>query len=297
MEIKEAESLYFQHLAVERGIERTTLQDYEEDLKLFFAALAKSGNPRNEVSELKVSDVADYMRLEAEKGFSSATIQRRLSVTRNFYAFLANEGYLDEDVPDYVGPRLSHRLPGVLNEEEIDRLLNAPDPSTAGGARDKAMLEVMYASGLRVSELCALRMDNVNFQGRIISLYGKGNKQRSVPISEEALGYLNDYIHGARGKNPGHNTAYLFLNRAGKPISRNYFFHQVKKYAAQAGIERKVSPHTLRHCFATHLLEHGADLRAVQEMLGHSNIATTQIYTQVSSERIRSAYDLYKKRK
>jgi integrase/recombinase XerD len=297
MEIKEGESLYFQHLAVEKGVEQSTLSCYQEDLKLFFAALAKSGNPREKVEDLKVSDVADYMRLEAEKNFSSATIQRRLSVTRNFYAFLANEGYLDEDVPDYVGPRLSHRLPGVLSEEEVSRLLDAPDPSKEGGSRDKAMLEVMYASGLRVSELCGLKMSNVNFQNGIITLYGKGNKQRSVPVSRLALRYLNDYIHGARGKNPGHNTSYLFLNRSGKPVTRNYFFQQVKKYAAQAGIERKVSPHTLRHCFATHLLEHGADLRAVQEMLGHTNIATTQIYTEVSSERIRSAYDLYKKRK
>jgi integrase/recombinase XerD len=169
--------------------------------------------------------------------------------------------------------------------------------SNDGGIRDRAMLEVMYASGLRVSELCSLKLGEVNLINHLLTIYGKGNKQRSVPLSSFAGDYLQKYLDGPRARNKGRSSEYVFLNRNGKPISRVYFFTQIKKYAKKAGIETPISPHTLRHCFATHLLENGADLRSVQEMLGHSKIATTQIYTHVSSKRIMSAYDLYSKRK
>jgi integrase/recombinase XerD len=292
MDITEAESRFYQYLAVEKGVGPMTLEDYREDLKMFFKFL-----PRKDTSELKPSDISDYMRLEDEHGLSASTILRRLSCTRSFYSFLSQEGYLADDVPDYETPKMTKKLPVILSVEEVNALLDAPDLSKDGGIRDKAMLEVMYASGLRVSELCLLQLSNVNFQNDLITLYGKGNKQRSVPLSEFAKDYLDKYIHGPRSRNPGHQSSFIFLNHSGKPISRIYFFKQVKKYAKQAGIEISISPHTLRHCFATHLLENGADLRAVQEMLGHANIATTQIYTAVSSKRIMSAYDLYKKRK
>jgi len=293
MEIAEAENLFFSYLTVEKGVGKETLIDYKEDLKLFFQAFPD----KKEVSDLHVRDLHDFMIKQAEDNRSSSTILRRLSCTRHFYSFLASEGYLEEDVPKIEGPELSKKLPVVLSNEEVDALLAQPDLSKDSGFRDKAMLETMYATGLRVSELIALKLGDVSLVNHVITLIGKGNKQRSVPLSDFAQDYLEKYLRGPRARNPGHASPYIFLNQRGKPLSRQYFFMQVKKYATQAGIEKTISPHTLRHCFATHLLENGASLRAVQEMLGHSNIATTQIYTQVSSARIMSAYDLYSKRK
>jgi integrase/recombinase XerD len=293
MEIAEAETLFFNSLLVEKGISATTKANYEEDLKLFFAAFPE----KKEVEDLQVNDLRDYMSKEAEKGLASSTILRRLSSTRHFYAFLASEGYLEEDVGKIEGPQLARKLPVVLSEEDVDRLLEAPDLSKDSGMRDKAMLETMYATGLRVSELIGLKLANVSLVNHVVTVIGKGNKQRSVPLSSFAQDYLEKYIDGPRARNKGRNSVYVFLNHQGGSISRQYFFMQVKKYAAEAGVSSSISPHTLRHCFATHLLENGASLRAVQEMLGHANISTTQIYTEVSSKRIMSAYDLYSRRK
>ena len=293
MEIAEAETLFFNSLLVEKGISATTKANYEEDLKLFFAAFPE----KKEVSDLQVNDLRDYMAKEADNGLASSTILRRLSSTRHFYAFLASEGYLEEDVGKIEGPQLARRLPIVLSEEDVDRLLDAPDLTKDTGMRDKAMLETMYATGLRVSELIGLKLANVSLVNHVVTVIGKGNKQRSVPLSSFAQDYLEKYIDGPRARNKGRNSVYVFLNHSGGGISRQYFFMQVKKYAAQAGVSSSISPHTLRHCFATHLLENGASLRAVQEMLGHANISTTQIYTEVSSKRIMSAYDLYSRRK
>lgn len=294
MDINEAISRYFQYLAVEKGVLPMTLKDYAEDLKLFLAALPEK---KTDTSELRVSDIRDFMIIQDKNALSSSSILRRLSSTRGFFLFLEEEGLIEEDVPHFEGPKMAKKLPVVLSREEVDALLETPDLTKDGGIRDRAMLEVMYASGLRVSELCSLKLSSVNFQNHLITLYGKGNKQRSVPLGDFAQDYLQKYLDGPRGRNPGRKSPYVFLNRSGKPISRVYFFKQVKLYARKADISVVISPHTLRHCFATHLLENGADLRAVQEMLGHSKIETTQIYTQVSSKRIMSAYDLYSKRK
>jgi integrase/recombinase XerD len=293
MEIAEAETLFWQYLTVEKGVGKMTLEDYQEDLKLFFAALP----PKKEVSDLHVQDLTDYMVKEYQENRASSTILRRLSSTRHFYAFLSSEGYLEEDVPKIEGPELAKKLPVVLSVEDVDKLLDQPDVTTDSGLRDKAMLETMYATGLRVSELVGLKLSSLSLISHTITVIGKGNKQRSVPLSTFAQQYLEKYLSGPRARNKGHASPYVFLNRRGGCLSRNYFFLQVKKYAKLAGINDAISPHTLRHCFATHLLENGASLRAVQEMLGHSKIATTQIYTQVSSQRIMSAYDLYSKRK
>jgi integrase/recombinase XerD len=293
MEIAEAETLFFNALLVEKGISATTEANYKEDLKLFFLAFPE----KKEVSDLHVSDLTDYMRKEAENNLSSSTIVRRLSSTRHFYAFLASEGYLDEEVGKIEGPEMAKKLPVVLSVEDVDALLDAPDVTTDAGMRDKAMLETMYATGLRVSELLGLRLQDVSLVNHVVSVIGKGNKQRSVPLSDFAQDYLEKYIRGPRSRNKGHGSVYVFLNHRGGKLSRQYFFLQVKKYAAMAGVSNAISPHTLRHCFATHLLENGASLRAVQEMLGHANIATTQIYTEVSTKRIMSAYDLYSRRK
>jgi integrase/recombinase XerD len=269
-----------------------TIDDYREDLTMFFREFPEIKT----TDDMKPSDISDYMMKEAEKQLSSATILRRLSSTRSFYLFLIDEGICGFELPHYDPPKRVKKLPVVLSEEQVDRLLEAPDMKKAGGVRDRAMLETMYSSGLRVSELVNLKLENINFVNGVITVYGKGNKQRSVPLGEFAFDYLKRYIDGPRRRNVGAKSHYVFLNRSGKPISRVYFFKQVKKYAAKAGIEKPISPHTLRHCFATHLLEHGAELRAVQEMLGHANISTTEIYTSVSSKRIMSAYDKYSRR-
>jgi len=293
MKISEAESRYLQYLQVEKGLGKDTLIDYKEDLSLFFKVFKEKAD----TEELLASDISDYLLILAEKGSSASTILRRLASLRGFYLFLLDEGLIDIELPDYEGPKLPKRLPMVLSEDEVNRLLDAPDLKKESGIRDKAMLEVMYGSGLRVSELLALKFSSVNFSSGLITLLGKGKKERSVPIGDFALGYLTSYIKGPRKTNKGASSAYLFLNKDGKPLSRVYFFKAIKAYALKAGIETNVSPHTLRHSFATHLLEHGAELRAVQEMLGHSKISTTQIYTSVSSRRIMSAYDMYSKRK
>ena len=181
--------------------------------------------------------------------------------------------------------------------EEVEELFDVIDITKADGLRDRAMLETMYASGLRVSELLLLERKNINLKHGVVSVFGKGAKERKVPLGDFASDFIARYIDEVRCKNPGKNTKYLFLSKYGKPLSRQSFFKQIKKYAALAEIDANISPHTLRHCFATHLLEQGAELRMVQAMLGHSNIATTQIYTHVSTKRIISAYDLYMKRK
>ncbi len=237
------------------------------------------------------------MTVQSEAGLSASTILRRLSATRNFFLFLSSEKIIDLDIPKLKGPKLPKKLPLVMTEEEVDGLLEAPDMRKKGGIRDRAMLEVMYSSGLRVSELVSLKLKQIDFENGTITIIGKGDKQRSIPIGEFALEYLSKYIDEVRSKSRFRKSNYVFLNKNGEPISRIYFWKQIKAYAEKAGIDKDISPHTLRHCFATHLLENGADLRMVQEMLGHSNIATTQIYTHVSSKRIMSAYDKYGLRK
>ena len=292
MELDDALDLYFQHLRVEKGVSNETIKNYAYDLKQFLIALDK----RN-TEDLLPTDVADFMKIQAKHHLSTPTILRRLSVTRGFYLFLEREHIINEPLPNIEPPKGVKRLPSTLSIEQVEDLLNAPDEEKPEGLRDRAMIELMYSTGLRVSELLSLKLKQINFEHGVISVIGKGNKQRKVPAGDFALDYVKKYISTARKKNPGSHSEYLFLNRYGKPLSRQYFFLQIKKYAEQAGINEEISPHTLRHCFATHMLEGGAQLRAVQEMLGHSNIATTQIYTNISTKRILDAYDLFTKRK
>ena len=293
MEISDAIELFQQYLLVEKGLSRQTVSNYTDDLKQFFIFF----KDRKYVEDLMGEDIIEFFRHEISEGLSLSTAMRRLSSTKNFFFFLKREKYFNEDIPNIETPKKPEYLPNCLSVEEVEDLLNAPNIEKPDGLRDRAMLETMYASGLRVSELLALERSKVNFKKAIVSVFGKGAKERKVPLGDFAIEYIQKYIDEVRSKNPGKDSKYLFLNRYGKPISRQYFFKQVKKYAAEAGIETAISPHTLRHCFATHLLENGAQLRAVQEMLGHTNIATTQIYTHISTRRIRSAYDLYMKRK
>ena len=293
MEIRDAVELFQQYLLVEKGLAKQTVVNYTDDLKQFFLFF----NDKKYVEDLYGEDLIDFLKHELSIGKSISTSLRRLSSTKSFYLFLKREGYLKEEIPDIEPPKKPEHLPNCLSEEDVEKLLDMPDVSKPEGLRDKAMLETMYASGLRVSELLALEKGKVDLKHGVITVFGKGAKERKVPVGDFAIDYIKQYMEVGRRKNPGRETKYLFLNRYGKPLSRQYFFKQIKKYAELAGIDTNISPHTLRHCFATHLLENGAQLRAVQEMLGHTNIATTQIYTHISTKRIVSAYDLYMKGK
>ena len=287
MEIVDAVDLFHQYVLVERGLSPQTWVSYLEDLQAFFNYFSD----KKDTSDLLETDLYEFLKFELSLGKSVSTALRRLSSTRSFYLFLKKEGYFIGNIPDIETPKKPKHLPNCLSEEEIDRLLEAPDLTSPSGIRDRAMLETMYSSGLRVSELLNLKRGQVNLNKCIITVFGKGAKERKVPIAEYAVEYIKKYINEVRNKSEYKKSDYLFLNRSGNPLSRVYFFKKVREYAELAGIEMTISPHTLRHSFATHLLNHGAQLRMVQGMLGHTNIATTQIYTHVSSEKLKSDYD------
>ena len=295
MEIADALDLFQQYILAEKGLSKQTWESYLSDLEIFFQFF----KDKKDTNDLLGEDIIEYLRSESASGRigTVATYLRKMSSIKSFFLFLKREGIINVEIPTMYTPKKPQTLPNCLSVEEVEALLDAPDISKPEGLRDKAMLELMYSSGLRVSELLSLERRKINLERGIVTIFGKGAKERKVPIGDFALEYVNKYINEARRKNPGKDSKYLFLNRYGKPLSRQFFFKQIKKYALLAGIETEISPHTLRHCFATHLLENGAQLRAVQEMLGHVNIATTQIYTHISTKRIISAYDLYMNKK
>ena len=289
MEIIDAIDLYTQYLLAEKGLSVQTVKNYQEDLKQFFLFYKDKKNTEDLIGE----DLIDFLRYELAEGKAISTVLRRLSSSKGFYLFLKKEGLLEGEIPEIETPKKPEHLPNCLSVEEVEDLLNTPNLEKPEGIRDRAMLETMYASGLRVSELLMLEKSRVNIDKNVVTIFGKGAKERKVPLGDFAIDYIIQYINEVRSKNPGRKSKYLFLSKYGKPLSRQYFFKQIKKYALEAGIETEISPHTLRHCFATHLLENGTQLRAVQAMLGHENIATTQIYTHISTKRVLSAYDLY----
>lgn len=299
MEIGEAISAFKEYLLAGRGLSQATVSSYEEDLTIFLRLFPE----KKRTDDLTPFDPDDFSFKLGEEGRSPATLARRTSCLVSFYRFLYKNGIISFSLKNPPKIRLEKRLPVVLSFEEVEALLDSPEGKTPSEIRDKAMLETMYATGLRVSELCALCVRDISLKNQwIIVRSGKGNKQRSVPIGEFALEYLVKYLDEARPvflKNTPKGTIRsqnVFLNQRGGPISRQYFFLSVRKYAARAGIDKEISPHTLRHCFATHLLEEGAKLRAVQEMLGHAHLSTTEIYTHVSERRILKAYAKFSNR-
>ena len=287
MEISDAVDRYHQYIMAEKGLSPQTWESYLEDIQAFFNYFGD----KKTTDDLLETDLYEFLKYELSIGHSVSTALRRLSSTRGFYLFLKKDGLFQGNIPDIETPKKPKHLPNCLSEEEVEALLNAPDLTSPSGLRDKAMLETMYSSGLRVSELLKLGKGQVNLTKGIITVFGKGAKERKVPIADYAIEYIKQYFKEVRNKGKNKESDYLFLSMQGKPLSRVYFFKQVKKYSELAGITTNVSPHTLRHSFATHLLNHGAQLRIVQGMLGHTNIATTQIYTHVSSEKLKSDYD------
>ena len=272
---------------MERGLAAATLSAYRSDLSGFSCWLAGRGVGIEEARRL---DVLDFLSEHAH--WPPRTIARRLSALRRFYQHLEREGRITSNPCDRIdAPRLGRPLPGVLTEHEVERLLAAPDIDTAFGIRDRAMLEVLYATGLRVSELVSLRLEQVNLLQGVVRVIGKGGKERLVPLGEPAVAWLERLLERGRTEILGakHSPA-LFPTARGRGMTRQAFWHLVKRYAARAGISRDISPHTLRHAFATHLLDHGADLRVVQMLLGHRDISTTQIYTHIASERLKTIH-------
>lgn len=281
---------FLDYSAVERGLSNKTLEAYGRDLSQFAVYLADIGVEKPvDINEERL--IGFVQRLQSNK-LSQASITRKLTVIRCFIKHLSAEGLASKNSLDAIPAiRTPQRLPKYLDVDEIGRLLRAPSISDPYGLRDKAMLETLYATGLRVSELINLKVEDVNLKMGFVRCIGKGNKERIVPIGEIAAELINAYMASAReGFARANRSEYLFLTKLGKPMSRVMFWMNVKKYAKIAGITRQISPHVLRHSFATHLLERGADLRSLQEMLGHAGIATTEIYTHVTSDHLREIY-------
>ena len=274
-------------LWMERGVSENTLAAYRSDLRLFAIWL----NSRNRsMIEAQDSDIRAFLAMGGQK--SVRTLARRLSSLRRFYGFLVRDGQMRHDPAARVeSPRLGRPLPKSLTEAEVEALLLAPDTTSELGLRDRAMLEVLYATGLRVSELVSLDLGRVNQRQGLLRVTGKGNKERLVPLGLEALDWLQQYLSHARPALAGNKTTdNLFLTRRGTMMTRQAFWYMLKRYAKISGINKSLSPHVIRHAFATHLLNHGADLRVVQMLLGHSDISTTQIYTHVARERLKSLH-------
>jgi integrase/recombinase XerD len=277
-------------LWLEKGLSRNTLDSYRRDLVSFSTWLASR---RKNLLEVRREDLLAYVSDRMGQGIKARSTARALSCLRNLYRYLLRENRIAEDPTLRIeNPKLGRPLPDTLTETDVERLLAAPDVSTPIGLRDRTMLEVLYASGLRVTELVSLGVTDVNLRQGVVRVIGKGSKERLVPLGEEAIAWLGRYMLEARSallkKNAGEDV--VFPSNQGRPMTRQTFWYRIKQHARKADIKRKLSPHTLRHAFATHLLNHGADLRVVQLLLGHSDLSTTQIYTHVARQRMKELH-------
>ncbi len=277
---------FLTYIQVEKGLARNTLESYRRDLNRLELWASKTKRP---VSDLSRADLRKWIAQLSREGLAPSSVARAVSAARGFFRFLMLDGHIKQHpAEDLDTPQKFSYLPKFLTEEEIDRLFATPDILTPDGIRDRAMLELMYAAGLRVSEMVSLKQTDVDLHTGIVSCHGKGSKERRVPLGKSAIHWLQQYawIKASYGKSPYAN---LFLSR-GKPLTRHFAWATIKHYAESIG-SSNVSPHTLRHSFATHLLQHGADSRSVQALLGHSDISTTQIYTHITDQHLRAAYD------
>ena len=281
---------FLNYLAVEKGLAKNTLESYERDLRKYFHFMkAKS------IGDISRTDVVSFQAHLSAEGIATPSTARSLSAIRGFHKYLMIDGLAHTDPTVTIEtPRGWKRLPKALSSADVDSLLNQPDLSAPIGLRDKAMLELLYATGLRVSELVGLRTTDVNLERGFLIVMGKGSKERAVPMGEIAIAAITQYLAGARQiLLNGKDSELLFISSKRRGITRQMFWERIKFYTVKSGIGKNISPHTLRHSFATHLLDNGADLRAVQAMLGHSDISTTQIYTHVSRERLKQIHEKY----
>ena len=287
MDALEALRAYERTLLAERGLLPSTVLSYDEDIRAFF----RKGRIED-TSELDTEKVLLHLRLLLREGKARASLSRALSSIRGLYTYLEGEGLLEEGLREIPSPKGERRLPAFLSHEEAMRLVEAFGREGERAARDRAMALLMYEEGLRVSELLSLRRRDVDREGLTLRVRGKGRKDRVLPLAEEAREEILSYERDFRARNPGRKGPILFLSQRGRPLTRDYFYNAVREAALKAGLRGRVSPHTLRHSFATHLLERGAGLRSVQELLGHEKITTTEIYTHLRRESILEAYDL-----
>jgi len=276
-------------LWMEKALSQNTLDAYRSDLAALTTWLTSKGTALISASR---EDLLGYLAVKGKKGAHSRSLARLLSSLRRFYRYQLREGRIKEDPTVRIDtPKLGQPLPKTLTEDEVERLLASPNMDKPLGLRDRAMFEVLYASGLRVSELINLEMNQVSCRQGVLQVMGKGNKERLVPLGEEAIVWLDTYFKDARPVLlKGQSSDVMFPTQRGKAMTRQAFWHNIRRYAQLAGINKTLSPHTIRHAFATHLLNNGADLRVVQMLLGHNNLSTTQIYTHVARERLKSLH-------
>ena len=281
-------SRYLDTLWLERGLSENTLIAYRRDLQMTAQWVEKRSQGQMALLQADNDALIEFMVQRKSAGVSDKSSARWLSTLRGFYRYMIfNQRLIDDPTQKLEHPKLGRSLPSSLSPAQVEALLAAPDVTNALGLRDRTMLEVLYASGLRITELVTLELANVNQRQGVVRVIGKGNKERLVPTGENALDWLSRYLRDARLSLLPAGGSVLFPSRLGRVMTRQTFWHAIKKYALQAGIQKNISPHTLRHAFATHLVDNGADLRAVQMMLGHSDLSTTQIYTHVAQQRLK----------
>jgi integrase/recombinase XerD len=281
---------FLDHLTVERGLASNTRIAYRADLAQFTDFLQRRGIEHLNAAQRQ--HITEYLLHRRKGGLSARSLSRHLAAIRMFCRFLSREKLLAMDVTQTIdSPKLWRTLPHTLDYGEVERLLAVPNTRTKLGLRDRAMLEFMYATGLRVSEVAHIKLGDITFEAGFLRSVGKGNKERIVPIGKHAIEWVQRYLHEARGSlAKAENLGEVFLSTRGKPLSRKTIWVLIKKYARRAGITKNITPHTLRHSFATHLLDNGGDLRVIQEMLGHADISTTQIYTHVDQRRLKETH-------
>jgi integrase/recombinase XerD len=281
---------YLNYLSVERGLSKNTLESYARDLRQYLKYIKEK--KQLEIDETTQATVIGYLLQLQARGKATATLSRSLAAIKSYYHFLFREEKIERDPTiNLDAPKQEKRLPHILSISDVERLLEQPDLKMPAGIRDRAMLEVLYATGLRVSELISLKTSDFNLDMGYIRCIGKGSKERIVPLGSVAIKYIRLYQENARkflASTPNETT--MFLNHHGHGLTRQGFWKIIKKYAVEINLEGEITPHTLRHSFATHLLENGADLRSVQEMLGHADISTTQIYTHLTKNRLKEVY-------
>jgi integrase/recombinase XerD len=276
---------WLDHIWMEKGLGAHTLSSYRSDLEQFALWLAPQGLDLPAVDRIRL---LEWLSVLMQRGLSARSVARKMSALRSFYRWGVRESLVSQDPTLQVSrPKIGRPLPKSLTEADVEALLSAPDTDTVLGLRDRAMLEVLYAAGLRVSELVGLTLSQLNLRQGLVRIVGKGNKERLVPLGEEAQDWLMRYLRESRPVLlDGKSDDIVFPSQRGQPMTRQTFWHRIRQLAIQAGVQKPLSPHTLRHAFATHLLNHGADLRVVQLLLGHSDLSTTQIYTHVARQRL-----------
>jgi integrase/recombinase XerD len=278
------------YLQVEKGLAGNSVVSYRRDLARLKAYAESRGR---EPQALGKAELTQFVMSLTRGGLSPRSVSRMISSVRGFFRYLLLDGHIKSDpTSDLASPQAGQKLPRFLTQEEVERLVEAPDTTTPAGVRDRAMIELLYATGLRVSELVGLTTSSVDIDRGLLTCTGKGSKQRSIPVGRSAIAWLQKYEAARHSLLAGRDSQRLFVGPSGRALTRQNFWATLKKHAERAGL-RRVSPHVLRHSFATHLLEHGADTRSVQAMLGHSDLATTQIYTHVTGERLRSVYEKF----